>query len=118
MNAWRVESTRFPYVPLRLTFGGSTDRLEGLLDTGFDGDIVVPADYPTRGMRPVTRNPANLADGTEVWIPTYAGAVQVGDVQVAPVFIFTLGDHVLIGTNLIKRFNVILDHGRRVIVEP
>jgi hypothetical protein len=118
MNGWRLVSARFPYISLLLVLGGSAEQLDAQLDTGFDGDLVVPADYPVRGLRPANPSPGRLVDGTEIWIPAYPGVVRIGDVEIAPVSVLTLGDVVLVGTNVIRHFNVILDHGRRVIVEP
>ncbi|MGH2588940.1 MAG: hypothetical protein ACRDJE_28795 [Dehalococcoidia bacterium] len=118
MNGWRLVSARFPYVSLRLTLGGLSEQLDALLDTGFDGDVVVPAGYPIQGLPQAKHIPAHLADGTEILIPAYSGVARIGEIEIAPVSVLTVGDVALVGTNLIKHFTVILDHGQRVIVEP
>ncbi|MBM2811087.1 MAG: hypothetical protein HW416_1846 [Chloroflexi bacterium] len=38
----RVVSVRFPYLPVVIEIDGETHSLEALLDTGFDGDIILP----------------------------------------------------------------------------
>lgn len=118
MSDWRLVSERFPYISLRLTLGSYTRQLDALVDTGFDGDVIVPIDFPTRGLRPFQFLEAFLADRSQISVPTFAGVAQVGSVEIAPVLVLTLGDVAIVGTNVIKRFTVTLDHGQRVIVEP
>jgi predicted aspartyl protease len=118
MNEWRLVSERFPYVSLHLTLGRYSRQLEALIDTGFDGDLIVPADYPTQGLHPVQFLDAVLADRSQISVPTYAGVARIGDIEIAPVLVLKLGDVAIVGTNVIRRFTVTLDHGRRVIVEP
>lgn len=89
-----------------------------LIDTGFDGDIVVPAAYVPAATVSVDYLPARLADGSEVHVPAYAGTAQIGAITIAPALVLALGDVAMVGTNLLRYFTVILDHGRRVIVEP
>lgn len=38
----RVKSEKFPYLPLRVAVGERTVEIMALLDTGFDGDLIVP----------------------------------------------------------------------------
>ena len=118
MNDWRLVSERFPYVALHLTLGSYSRELDALIDTGFDGDIIVPIDFPTRGLQPFHFLDAFLADRSQISIPTFAGVARIGSVELAPVLVLTLGDVAIVGTNVISRFTVTLDHGRRVIVEP
>jgi hypothetical protein len=45
----RLESERFPYLPLRLVVRDQTHEIEALIDTGFDGDVAVPPDVLADG---------------------------------------------------------------------
>jgi predicted aspartyl protease len=118
MNNSRVVSSRFPYLPLRLTIEDYSSDLEALLDTGFDGDVVIPENYAISHLAPVDSISANLADGSAVDVPAYVGSARIGINVIEPILILVLGDVPLIGRNLIKHFAVILDHGRQVIIEP
>lgn len=60
----RVESERFPYLPLTLTVGEQTAQVEALLDTGFDGDIVVPLSLIANDQPPDEYRNWALADGS------------------------------------------------------
>lgn len=118
VNGSRVVSTRFPYLPLTLMVDGRTHVVEALLDTGFDGDAVVPSNYLAEDSAPVDYLPARLADGSEVMVPTYLGSARIGAKEIDPITVLSLGDVPIVGTNLIQHFMVMLDHGRRVIIDP
>jgi predicted aspartyl protease len=118
MNDWRLVSERFPYISLRLTLGRYSRQIEALIDTGFDVDVIVPINFPNRGLQPFQFLDAYLADRSQISVPTFAGVARIGKVEIASVLVLTLGDVAIVGTNVISRFTVTLDHGRRVIVEP
>ena len=114
----QVISHRFPYVPIRLQVRGREALVEALLDTGFDGHVVVPASLMTNGAPADTHYTWTLADGSEVSSPTYRGTVQIGSFPPVRVLISVLGDEPIIGRALTNHFSIHLDHGRQVIVEP
>jgi predicted aspartyl protease len=118
MNGSRIVSTRFPYIPIHLAIDGYRDAFDAMLDTGFDGDIVVPVGHLPNVVTPADQLPVRLADGSQMLVATHVGVVRIGVMEVADVLVYVLGDVPLIGTNLIRHFAVTLDHGRRVIVEP
>ncbi len=114
----RVVSSHFPYLPLRLQIRESAYQLQALLDTGFDGYVTVPPELMV-GDQPADGHEIwRLADGSEVLTPWYRGSVSIGDLAPVSVVVIELGDEPLIGRGVADGFNVILDHGRRVIVEP
>lgn len=41
----QVVNEHFPFVPIRLVVAGRSIETEALLDTGFDGAVVMPADF-------------------------------------------------------------------------
>jgi predicted aspartyl protease len=113
-----VVSDCFPYVPVRLQVRDSSAEVEALLDTGFDGHVVVPAHLVTNGTPADTHSTWTLADGSEVVSRTYQGTAQIGDFPPLRVLISVIGDEPIIGRALTRRFSIHLDHGSRVIIEP
>ena len=114
----RVLSNNFPYIPLLLELGHHVVRLEALVDTGFDGAIVVPADIVTDAEPPPTYLRWRLADGSQVTAPAYRGTLQIGDMPPLRVTVTVLGDETIVGRAVTNHFKVTLDHGRQLIVEP
>ena len=93
------------------------EKIEVLLDTGFDGDIAIPKGMLTNGGIPDGLLPWKLADESKVIAPAYIGKIRIGQMTPLPVVVITLGDEPLIGQGIIKHFKITLDHGKRVIVE-
>lgn len=114
----RVGSARFPYVPIRLVVGQQVIEVEAFLDTGFDGDVVMPRGSVRRGTRRTSYLYWTLPDNSVVSAPAYPGTVEIGRLGSFPVLVTVLGDEPIIGRRLTDRFRVILDHGSAVIVEP
>ena len=114
----RLVSDRYPYLPIRPDVGYGPQELEALLDTGFDGDVVVPLALIARGRTPGGHHRWTLAGGSEVVAPLYFGMVQLGRTGPFPILITALGDEPILGLGVARRFTITLDHGRRVIVEP
>jgi predicted aspartyl protease len=114
----QVVSYRFPYLPIRLQVRALAVEFEALLDTGFDGHVVVPA-HTIADIAPAEIETRwTLADGSEVIAPSYRGTAQIGSLPPVRVLISVLGDEHIIGRALTDRFSIQLDHGRRVIAEP
>ena len=70
----RVESGRFPYLPLRVVLNddGAEMCLEALIDTGFDGDLALPPEL-LEGAFAEAFEVYLLADGSEARAALYAG---------------------------------------------
>jgi predicted aspartyl protease len=118
MTTARLASSHFPYLPIHLEVRGHTADLEALLDTGFDGAIVVPPGLVTNGRPPDQRSRWMLADGSEVAAPSYLGTVTLGSFGPYEVLITALGDEPILGRGLATLFRIILDHGREISIEP
>jgi predicted aspartyl protease len=123
MDEQRVVSIRFPYVPVRLRLqqdhtSGQEANLDALVDTGFDGDVVVPPDVVTGGAPPAVYLPWILADGSEVVAPAYLGILWLGGLDPIDVLVTVLGDEPIVGRSVTNHFTVVLDHGQRLVVEP
>ena len=114
----RVESDRFPYLPVRLSLHGRKTEFEALLDTGFDGGLAVSESAVANGQAAEWNLTVFLADGSLVDDPAYLGTVQVGELPPVTTIIVTLGDEPILGRAVSDQFNITLDHGQRIVVEP
>lgn len=117
-----VTSDHFPYLPLTITVAGHAETIEALLDTGFDGHLVVPPHLLAPGAPPDTVLTWMLADGSHVTSPSYLGQVQIGNFPSLDCLISVLGDESIVGRSIVGRsitdnYRVILDYGQHVIVE-
>ena len=97
--------------------GDETRELEALVDTGLDGDMIVPSGTafaePSIGARTFAWANEALAEG-----PAYLGTVQLGGFDPVSAEITALGGETVIGRGVIDRYRVVFDHGERVVVEP
>lgn len=93
----RLTSSHFPYLPLRLEVRQRIDDVEALLDTGFDGDVALPAALVEADHPPDGYLPCRLADGSEILTPLYRGAVRVGSLSAFPVVVIAVGDERSLG---------------------
>lgn len=117
MNHRRLVSRRFPYLPIRVDARGIVYEGYALLDTGFDGGVILPSRYLPPGHIAEWTGSWALADGSNVIAPTYSGTVELNGFGQFDTFITALGDDALIGVHAIRRFRVLLDYGQRVVVE-
>src|SRR5712692_4692678 len=106
----RATSSRFPYLPLRISLErGLQSRIieiEALVDTGFDGDIIVPESL-IGSADTVDFLTWRLADGSRLRLPYHTGVDEIiGLNDTFPVFISVLGNETLVGRSVIDRFLV------------
>lgn len=88
-------------VPVRFP-DGSYREVEFLLDSGFSGSMVLPSrDIATLQLPQALDTRANLADGSEILVPTYEAALLWHGVQ-RNVIVLATGDRPLIGTALLQ----------------
>ena len=106
----------FPSLPVTVRVRGETYTGPALLDTGFEGDVIVPARY-LAGF-PGRVQDLILADGSPAYATFLSGFVQLADLASVPADVLFLGDDLVTGMGILRRYEVILDHGRRVIVNP
>ena len=107
MNEKEFISTWFPYLPIIIAIRRREETTEALLDTGFDGDIIIPPGLITNGSPPDSYMRWTLADGSTVLAPSYLGRVEVanfGDVGTFAAVMSVLGDEPIIGRSLSNRF--------------
>jgi predicted aspartyl protease len=92
---------------------------EALVDTGFDGDILLPQLRLTTSAGVGVRRSFRVGDGRVVNIPTYPADIQVVGLDAILRVSVGLGSpEVIVGRGVIDYFRVIFDHGREVVVEP
>lgn len=114
----RLIHDRFPYVPLQLEIGEHRFKLEARLDTCFDGDVVLSSPLLAGYQSLDGEIGWVLADGSAVVAPWVHGSLTVGTVGPVQVVVTVLGDEVLLGRGPLVHMSLLLDHGRRVVVEP
>lgn len=116
MTSRTVVSSRFPYLPIRVTVGDMTYEGEALLDTGFGGGVMLPSRYLPDEEPDFGYIDWILADHSTHRAPSYRGTVEIDGFQPFQTSVTSLGDEVLVGVQVIRRFYVLLDYGERVVV--
>lgn len=111
-------SPRFPYILARVQVRQWAVDVEALLDTGFDGDVAIPVGHMPNVGQPDGHTRWVLADGSRVLTPYYAGTVHLAGHGPFPATVIVLGDEPLVGAGAAQHVTIILDHGRRVVVQP
>lgn len=114
----RLESDRFPFLPLVIETLGRTLDVEALVDTGFDGDVALPTDLLVGSGMPNGYAHWILADGTQVLAPGFSATVELPGFDPFPIVVSAIGHRPVVGRGVTDRFTLILDHGQRIIVEP
>jgi predicted aspartyl protease len=119
-----VASSHFPYLTIHGTIRqpatGSHRELQikALVDTGFDGGVVIPKDRLDPSLTPVRYLPWSLADDSQVLLPAFLGDVRIGTLPPVRTIIMPLGDEPLLGRHVTNHFRILLDHGTQITVEP
>lgn len=92
--------------------------MEAPVDSGFDGGLLLPASLVHESETPVGRIRWKLADGSHTDVPVHFGRVDVAGFGSRPALISILGDAPVLGRALLDDFRVVLERGRRVVLEP
>jgi predicted aspartyl protease len=123
----KLTSTKYPFLPLSIQVRVSNRKnidlqTQALIDTGFSGDIVVPASEELKQSPPDAYATWTMADGSEVMAPIFLGTIRFPELdedvaEMVGVTVTVLGDQALIGQSVLRRFTLTLDHGKQVILE-
>lgn len=81
----RLTSARFPYLPVEIGVGRTSHDVEALLNTGFDGDAILPSDMGV--------------DAEPDWY------------VLTDLTIVIMGDEPIVGRGVMLGFTIVLDHG-------
>ncbi len=114
----QLVSSRFPYLPIHVEAGSMNYDGDALLDTGFTGDVILPYGYLPDNASLIGSTPLTLPDDRRMEVDSYTAILTLRGLRPFRVSVSTLGSQAIIGVRVIRHFSVILDHGRRVIVEP
>ena len=116
-----LTSSRFPYIPVQVKIRGIERREWALVDTGFAGKLRVPGSWMSMDLGdPDGQGRWRVADGRVAIAPFYVGELGLGDgfAHFAPIRCDVLGDHCIVGRDIVALFDVRLDHGANVVITP
>ena len=112
-------SDAFPFLEIRISIQGWETEALALLDTGFSGDLIIPAGVmPEDVGQPDHLRLYRVADGRTVRLDVFIGEVEISGLKpMTDIAISALGDKYIIGLGIIERYLVTLLRGERVVVE-
>lgn len=113
-----VTSFRFPYLHIKVSITKKDFEWEALIDTGYDGGVIIPPTLITNGEVSGWLVDCKLADNSIVEVQAYLGSVRLGDKKLNNITVLIMGDEPIIGRGIIKHFKIILDHGQKVVLKP
>jgi predicted aspartyl protease len=103
----KLTSSKYPFLPLTIHVRISSRKKMDittlvLIDTGFSGDIVVPATEELKQSPPDAFATWTMADGSEVMAPIFLGSIRFPQLdkdvaEMVGVTVTVLGDQALIG---------------------
>ncbi len=111
-----LKSSRYPYIKVFIEVLQRDLKIEALVDTGFDGDISLPARLILNGKPPDGHTSWIIASGESLRAPYFFGFIKLGSYKLF-VQIIVLGNEPIIGRGVLDQFKVTFDHGRNIIVE-
>jgi predicted aspartyl protease len=113
-----IISHNYPFLPIRIEVRGRRYEALALLDTSFQGDVVVPTTLlgDDWGL-PDARVSWVLADGGVIDTPVYSGTLEIVGFNPLVSAIVPLGRDYILGRGIIDRFEVSFDHGHTVVVK-
>ena len=113
-------STTYPFLSVRIHIGSWQHETLALIDTGFDGSLVIPSAASSFGLgNPNSSSNWILAEGSIVETPIYLGNLEIlGLPFIANIAVTMLGSDYILGRRVIDRYEVTLDHGERLTVKP
>ncbi len=108
-------SVPFPYVEVVLTIGTWSLVEAALVDTGFDGGLLIPAYLRHEVLAEPGWVPLRMPDGSMVRAASWSGTVDV-DGRTYNADVAALGSRFLLGRQVTDNFTVCFELGRRVTV--
>lgn len=110
---------RYPSLSVRFTIDAAIRELAALVNTGFDGYLVVPSALVSVLPPPAFGQPVETASGQVVAVRVFPATIEFVDVP-GPFdgLAIALGNEFLVGLLSINHIRVMFDHGRQLLVEP
>ena len=98
------------WCPLEVIGPHGSITIDGLVDTGFDGDVCLPIDVAIHlGLQLSSKIPVNYADGRQTTELVFDGQVRFfGDLHRVKI-ILTESETALIGTSLLENYRLLID---------
>lgn len=115
-----VSSPHVPYIPVRIEIPDADTSLliEALVDTGFNGEVALPAASLHARPSVLGNLDIRMADGSEISVPVYLGTIQIGSRRIGPITVLMLGDEPIIGLGVATQFRVVIDHDQSISFSP
>ena len=119
MVAHFLNNDPFPYVRVSISIRSWKTEALALLDTGFTGDAMIPADaLPDDIGNPDSLRPYRVADDRVTTAAAFYGDLAIpGVASIANATIGSMGSRYIIGQGIIEKYVVILERGERVVFE-
>lgn len=113
----RYVGQRFPFLDIHREIQGQTVAVAAMVDSGFAGGVALPrgAFAPNSPQSGVFR--WLIADGRIVESPVFTATLLLGPFDPLPVDVAVMGRVPLLGCAVLNHFTVVLDPGRRIVVQ-
>ncbi len=106
----------YPYLKVRCRIHDREFEASGLVDTGFDGGLVIPVSQG-RGMpEPPRQVIVRLGDGSLARTAEFVGMVLLGNKQMQVTVMF-LGNEYLVGRQIVDQLHLCFHYGEYLEIE-
>ena len=113
-----VVSENYPYLQVQFNVRGYEDKLKAYIDTGFDGYLIIPADYIAQLGKGDYISRWELGDSSTISANDYIGTVFIQDIDTPIIARITcLANETLLGRGIIDKFRVTFNRGQSIEIE-
>ncbi len=117
-SSQRIISEDPPYVGVQVRIRGQEFEGPALLDTGYDGTLIIPDSLVALLGQGDTTSTIIVGDGRPVESPVYFGSLEINGLTPIPLLPITaIGDEFILGRGLMDRYRVCFDHGEQITIE-
>lgn len=106
----------YPYLQVRCRIAAREFDASALVDTGFDGGLVIPVSRRRGLPEPPREVIVRLGDGSVSRTAEFVGTVLLGNRQMQVTVLF-LGDEYLIGRQIVDQLRLCFHHGDYLEIE-
>ncbi len=108
-----MEQPPYPYAEFALKIGEFDLYDHALLDTGFEGDLIIPAGYGRELVRPYFDSYIVTADGQAHRVRTWRGVLALGDGKFT-VEVKAFSNWFIVGRGVLDQGEICFDHGKGI----